>query len=518
MNEICLYSGSTEYPCCHLPTNLPLAVNERESFVEIGDGLDPVVCRCWMTSGQFAALPSGVRAGTAAIGVRMRGTANAYPAGATQSLGDRTLTMAAAFYLVKATPARCGLDVNILECYFATAAHWWKFRSVNRAYNVLNLQRDKFIVGATSSTAAVPYSTVIYEIANDIGLTLATPYSGSLMPFTPSAAPHNLILDYVPGQIALGRVLRPLGTQIQANPHGASMVYTLIAFDHTDTSERDDLNALAAVVAVDGGTADNLGAGIAPATLTILAPKWPVQDIESGSGSTSWSKYTSFSSNNPAGTSGPMGDDVLFLDHFDIGSGNTFPASPTLSTIASERATRYWARALIPHRTYVFAGGYPLVPGKTIRKVRLSMDLDGWFTTVVCHGFYQSARADWQMVLEHGKAPSFPEHALSAVNTFPRDDGAMDTHAEPPHVLLPCLVTKIDGSAGTVSTACAFTYSYTDIHGTELVSAANKQQPQWNRPAKGAMLEGEHGTYYRDATGAPVLWEVDEQPDKAACA
>lgn len=87
-----------------------------------------------------------------------------------------------------------------------------------------------------------------------------------------------------------------------------------------------------------------------------------------------------------------------------------------------------------------------------------------------------------------------------------------------PRGTVPVLVTKIDGSAGTASTACAFTYSYTDVDGNELVSSANKQQPQCNRPTKGAMLAGTHGLAYRGWDGAWILWWVDEQPDKAGCA
>ena len=99
MNEICLYITSTEYPCCHLPADLPLAATERESFVEIGDGLEPIVVRCWMTQAQFTALPLTARQGRTAVGVRMRGTANVYPAGSSQELGARTLTLSAEFYL-----------------------------------------------------------------------------------------------------------------------------------------------------------------------------------------------------------------------------------------------------------------------------------------------------------------------------------------------------------------------------------------------------------------------------------
>ncbi len=360
----------------------------------------------------------------------MRGQANVYPAGATQVLTPNTvLTYAKAFYLVKAAPVRLGLSEAILEVWLATEARGWRLRAVNRVYNVLNGDKTAFVSGASSTSSANTYGTVITDLASDAGATIGA------LPFTPVAKPHNLFLEYIPVDEALRRALRPLSLVLVADPFASStaITYTIVQLDYTSTTQRDDIEALMAVAGQDGcnsGRREVIGASMAPASLKIVFPKWPITPIEwTATSLTAWSKYTEITSSSPLTTGGGTGADAIFVgDHFDVASK---AYTETLADIAAERATAYWNRVGIQNATYLLVGGYPLIPGKTTRRVRVSMDQDGWFTTVTCHSFIDNGpRADAMFAGAGGDnnlSARFPEHAAgSSSGMFPRDDGTVD--------------------------------------------------------------------------------------------
>ncbi len=66
-------------------------------------------------------------------------------------------------------------------------------------------------------------------------------------------------------------------------------------------------------------------------------------------------------------------------------------------------------------------------------------------------------------------------------------------------------VTQVGGSAGSVSTACTFTYSFTDASGFHA-----SVSPEMQRSTKGKMVAGLIGC----TNGAGALKYVDEVPDR----
>jgi hypothetical protein len=91
------------------------------------------------------------------------------------------------------------------------------------------------------------------------------------------------------------------------------------------------------------------------------------------------------------------------------------------------------------------------------------------------------------------------------------DDGRQIILVRSPGVsLFPVSVVGDGGAAGNGTTACSFTYTVTDLQGTEMGAALS---PAWARPAIGKMIEATHGTGYW-GPGGFVLFQVDELPDR----
>lgn len=447
LNQIYLYTGGgspAEYDCCHLDPGVLLAPAERESFVEIGEGHVPVCARVWMTSTQFAAIPAGVKAGTAAIGLKMKGWAYAWPVGGSPELAERTLTLAPAFYVVRASVVRQGIGLAVYEVLLATEQYFWKWKSVNRTYNLLGDDKTAFVAGAISASSANTYQTIVTQFGTDLGITFSEHSPGRTIPPAapdppPTAKPHNFVCRRIPGGDALARLLRPLAMHVVCNPFGASLAYSIVQLDRTDATENADLNALADVALFDGSSSAFVDApltgvvpsGPAPASVDVLFPKYPIPEPASVTAS-AYETYTVHNVAHPVPANAVAGTkDFLFAgDHFDV-TGVTKQYTETLTDIATERGNAYYKRILIPSATRVFVGGYPVVPGKTIRRVRISMDgpgpAPGWFTTVWQHGLYDLPREDWRRKFDLAKAPYFPEHGVPYKSDLrPRDDGTID--------------------------------------------------------------------------------------------
>src|SRR6478609_4089680 len=119
-NQFYLYTGATNYPGVHLPRETPVGFDERESYVDIRDGIEPAFARMWMTAAQFNATPSTFRQGTSALGIKMSGWANLYPPGGSRAMDNRTITFPEVFYLIRATVCRAalGTDTNSGEAVY----------------------------------------------------------------------------------------------------------------------------------------------------------------------------------------------------------------------------------------------------------------------------------------------------------------------------------------------------------------------------------------------------------------
>ncbi len=97
--------GGMEYPCTLLDGSVHSRFSDRECFVEIGEGQEPIYARVWMMVSQYNALPSAFRNGTGKMGIIMRGQGNDYPATAgMQSIKPRSFHLPMLFICALHSP------------------------------------------------------------------------------------------------------------------------------------------------------------------------------------------------------------------------------------------------------------------------------------------------------------------------------------------------------------------------------------------------------------------------------
>jgi hypothetical protein len=210
-----------------------------------------------------------------------------------------------------------------------------------------------------------------------------------------------------------------------------------------------------------------------PRTLRCLFPLYPTPAATAA-------RFTAIDTVvNADGVAGTV--EMLYVgDHFDTAGTKTYTES--LAAIAAERAALYAARMGIEPNFWTFIGGYPVVPGNTIRRVRWTMDGEGpgrgWRTQVWQHGLVDAPREDFQPRMGFMSVPGFNiENELPGMACLPRDDGTMDHQVD---ASLPTLVkvTKDGGVSGDAATECTWTYTVKDLAGNTLGTTMTPQVPR----------------------------------------
>lgn len=421
-NYLYLYDDDGDYPCQLLGEDATLPPEDREAYIEIGIGHEPIRARVWMTSEAFQNLPVNLQRGSGKCGIKLGAPANAFDGPTVNGTVMTELKYAKNFRLVSARVARAGTDVAMLELLLATEQNWWIYRPTNNIFNILSDDKKSFMAGAASSSLAFTYDQVRGVLEDDLGLTI----TGSF-PFTPVARPFNLRFQRTPAGEALARILRPLGVQLVADPFTSAtdITYTYVRFDYTDTADDTRLTALANFNAytASGWYKDFLAFNVAPLSVDVIFLKWPPTE-SSGPTDSTVEAYTAFNELNPITVFGITGtkSTIAVGDHYDV-SGKTYTES--LSNIATERADCYYKRTNIPDEVWGFIGPYKFLPSATIRRVRVSIDLDGCFTMVYRHGKVDQPREGWQPIWSTWHTPSrFPEFNVGIYQGgVPWDDG-----------------------------------------------------------------------------------------------
>lgn len=433
VNQIRLYSGSAPdidsggFPCIHLPPDIGVPERERQSYVEISDGHLASRARVWMTKTQFEALPETFRQGSTTLGISMSGITHS-KSSPTEAPKERQIDFGPHFYLVDASIARTAPAKGasnaieaIYEVRLATIQHWWMYKCVNLAFNMLSDDALEYAARAKGAGSPYTYQEIVDELGSEIGVSFGSvPRDAS----DSIGSPQNQVFRYIPGGHAVHRLLQPLGMHIVCNPYGASLAFEVKKLEN-DSTEFDTLNALAAA-AIFEGTQEN-AAGITPTNVMpekvkVLYPKEPTPPMDE-------ERYCAYEKNAPSSTGVISGTiDCIFVgDHNCVCDENLKKYPEDLDALADERAEAYYRRAAIPYEDYVFVGGYDFVPGASIRRVRMTMDVSGWFTHVSTHGMYQEPRQDLEKLFNRIKSPHWPEHGEPFnIEVDPRDDGTID--------------------------------------------------------------------------------------------
>lgn len=417
--------------------------DQRASFIDIPEGHLPIRARVWMSSSQFNSLPDDFKKGDGTVGIRT--VCNCHDKdNLSQGLDTRTVTLADNFHLIKATVAQHGVapsepDVasvvpgeSIYEVLLASEQHWWMFKLVNLTTNLLTPDRLEYEAGSKGSSEP----TTDQEILTQIGIAVSRNFGAFPRGFpATNGQPHDFVNRHIPAGMVLSRLFRPYGNHVVCNPFGDDLVYSVAQLNFLDTAQTSQLRALANVASVGANRLQQTSGGdagisftpenIVPQAVRVCYPKFPKVNDEG--------KYREEIRPNPfSGITGPLADtiDSLFVgDHFEVTEGDkAYSAFENLDDLATERASHYYRRALIPHHEYLFAGIHPFLLGPTIRKVKFEMDFDGAYTTVLESGFYDAPREDWQDKFNLIRAPHFPEHGEPAgdLEVNPRDDGTID--------------------------------------------------------------------------------------------
>lgn len=411
---------------------MPGAPADRESYIDVGEGHLPILARCWLLKSQFDTLPTGVRNGTDAVGFQMSGnTFDKDNIGA--GLRNRGINTAREFYLVSTNAVRASIKGDpILECMWATIQQWWMWMPINRSYNLLADDKLSYVGHANSASSPKTYDTIIADITSDLGISAGSlPRIGS----NSDGSPQDLIMRQIPGGMALDSLLRPIGIHLVANPFtGGTALQFFFSQIKEDAGERATLDALSAVASYEGDTAAGPSAtpsNRCPATVISLFIKWPPPTPFEIYSDVQLEKFHEES--NAGGSNAISGTNVKINvgDHYKIEneSDKAYSAAENIPGLAVERTTAFINRCSVEHQTYIFGGGYDFIPGKSIRRVRLSVDVDGWYTTVWTHGLFSAQREDMEEKFNRMTPAIFPEQGENVdSNTSPRDDGRIDIY------------------------------------------------------------------------------------------
>ena len=519
-NQLYLSAAGKTYNTVLLDRRVALPPADREAFLDIPEGAEPLRARVWMTASQFNALPTPILQGVTPVALNFIGNAFPWPPGSNPQIAKQTLSTAEMFFIVGAMIARLGVNDAVAEVLLVSQHYWWEWGQFNKAYNVLSADKKTFVGGAVSSSSPTTYTTIVSDLTGALGITATLPISVA------EGGPNNFVIGNTPAHRALNRLLRPLAMRLVTNPWGASPSYSIVQFDNTDPpnvagkSDAANLNSLMAVCGIEGQSVnitDNLSGywSQIAATINVVCPTTNYTDSYAVA-STSNPKYNSIVSTS-TGFGKPGTTETLFLGShfFDSGLGGG-SVGESLTAIANERASRFMARALINPTISIFAGGYPIVPTKTIRRVRIGIDMDGWYTTVWRHGLYDNPREDWESRFRSNKAPYFPEHGDTDLsNTLPRDDGTIDIEGFGQGALIPVTLSNGSGSQGdnTTPAAAARLYDARDANTGTLVGTGLSV---WQARQKGHITDATKGFVVK-ISGTKYIVVPDEVIDATVC-
>lgn len=508
--------GEQGFPCCMLPPEINGAPADRESYVDLGPGHLPCRARVWMSKSQLEALPQGVRSGSDPVGIQITGMALAsdealdnFPTG----VRDRALNFFPHFYLLDATIARGSIDGEALyEVQLATIQHWWMFKNLNLAFNMLS--DDCLFYMARAKGPGDPFT--YQDIADQIGEGLDVDF-GTVPRERPmsTGSPHNFVIRHIPGGMAIARLLRPLGMEVTFNPFapsGGASLFDIVRLDvNQDAFDvTPELEAFSTFAAEDGVTplaADMTPRNRMPESVRVLYPKCPLPPMDK-------ERYCIHTRMSPDKT-GAIKDteDTIFVgDHNCVCDENQkqYKANENLPEMATERAEAYFNRANIPFDTYVFNGHYQLRPGSSIRRVRITADIDGTHTTVWRHGLWDAHREDFEIKFNRIQAPKFPEHGEPFnIEVDPRDDGTIDIR----HPFLGDCSSSSSSVSGSSSSGSS---------GSSLSSESESSESQSSFSESSASQESSLGSASSSSQQCPdgctrVLKDVDITFDKQKC-
>lgn len=530
--SIVLFSGTNEYACSYPEPTLSMPVEEREAFVDISTGTDPIRARMWMVDSIFSTLPSNVQNGSAPIGLKLRTVSNTLTSPQTSSDTNagtgslyRELAFATVFYLDSKRIARTGTGPGnvLLELRLQTEQAFFVYKPSTRVFNYLNDAKTAYVAGASNSSTGLTYTQVVANLVTDMGITVAGTF-----PYTGATVPQNLVFRHTNSGEALARVIRPLGIQLVADPYtnapSGTVAYSWATYNYTNTADTSLLQALANcnASAGSGWYRDVKTGNIAPASLDVCFPKWPTPaatNVQDGT----VERYTVSNVASPSTTGSITGTKASTFvgDHFDATS---VTYTQNLSTIATERAAAYFNRCKLPEEVWQFSGAYAFLLGETIRRVRISADWDGCYTTVSRHGRYDQPREAWEDKWQTWwSPPRFPEYGegLNAAST-PRDDGAVDLFDQGQFAQY-FRLTVVDGNPGTSAATCSLmynVYAYSDSAKTSPLALTVSMTGSGQRIPNITYSSGAYGGGLFDSSaisgtnnksGVVLLW-TDEAP------
>lgn len=455
INQVRLYAGtppaadSGGFQCIHLPPEMGMPAAQRESYVEINDGHLPVRARVWMTTSQFQELPETFRQGSTALGICFNGLTHDKDNPGNPA-AQQQINFGPHFYLIDASLARTAVEDSdgnieaIYEINLGTEQHWWMFKCLNLAFNMLSDDALEYAARAKGPGSPYTWQEIMNEIGSAMGVNFGTvPRDAS----DSIGSPQNQVFRFIPGGHAAHRLLQPLGMHIVCDPYSTGTLTYEIKKIEEDAAETTLLDNLADVALLDGSRSGTKGVtpnNRMPAKVNVLFPLNPLPPMDD-------ERYCIYEKNNPdtTGTIADTIDQIFVGDHNCVCDENAKKYPEDLDALADERATAYFRRAAVPYEDYVFIGGYDFKPGASIRRVRMTMDVDGWFTTVQTHGLYIEPRQDLEKLFNKIKAPHWPEHGEPYnIEVDPRDDGTIDIRV--PN-LGACSSSSLSGSSSSQS-------------------------------------------------------------------
>lgn len=414
INRLTLSRGAVEFPTLNLPksTGLPRAV--RESYIVAGNGYDPVLARVWMKKSDFLANGALLRSGS--LKLTLSSSTYGWPYSSIDPLTFRDVEFPPIFNLLRVDANFPGVNEDIVEVVLVSQAYLLqKSTDIQSDINLLTPDKKDLLV-----TPILTYPEAAVVAGSTIGLTLGAGavfderfqgFIGVLY------SPLNLRCRNRSSRSILRRLCRSAGVQMvpklfsSTGPVGVSdFRFKRIGLEPTD-SLLDDLWTYAGT---EGGKSfPSDGLQILPEKLRVLFP-------------------TTTGSDTPIHVTIPYDASLLSRvrtnyfetvyagEHFDV-AGKTY--TDVLNDIANWKAYLAAVRLPMSYRSYVFAGGYPINPDGTARKVRWSISDDGVFTTVDVHGFFESRETE-----DYGEtqAPMFPDYESANSTIYLRDDGAVN--------------------------------------------------------------------------------------------
>jgi hypothetical protein len=406
-----------KYPCILLDPNVTIPPQDRDIFVEIGDGHLPIRARIWMTSEQLLSLPGAVRNGKQSVGMVMKGAA--VPWGEIGGdVNEQTLLFAKAFFVVRVDIARAGIDETVYAVWLETEQWRWQYEFLDGGINVLSPEKYVFVEGANGPASPRNLDEVIDDLLPSglgvsVGSTKWTPFN-----LTSSAS----IATMIP------RALSPLSMHLVANPFlsNTTLIFSVasLSYQVTDATLSRVLTLSRRVSYEGANVATSIGNTNIPGEASVFCTRYPA-DFDQDE---PYYHKIKTSISPQSSSRGQFRDRIFIGDRYKTSYNPRYTTDldAHLESIADERITRFWNRVLIDGEIYVLIGGYPVVPGSQIRYVRISMDHDGWLTTVVTHNRDRDHREEEILESPTTSRNKFRKMGRGFGNIVTQDGGAVN--------------------------------------------------------------------------------------------